>query len=62
VEMKNAGRPDRAVRKLSFRCPACLLVQDCTLKDFRCTLPRCPRTFVNIKPPNGSQPTADKRA
>jgi len=34
-----------------LRCPACFLVQNCTLKDFTCALTRCPRVFVRIKPP-----------
>jgi len=63
VESKNADRRDSAPQRPDrLRCPACLLIQDCILKDFRCGLARCPHTFVNIKPPSGSQPTADRRA
>ena len=52
VESKNADRRDSAPQRPALlRCPACLLIQDCTLKDFRCTLTRCPHTFINIKPP-----------
>jgi hypothetical protein len=59
VEMKSVDRRESALQRPSLlRCPACLLIQDCTLKDFRCTLARCPHTFVNIKPPNGSQPVS----
>jgi hypothetical protein len=55
VEMKNADRRESAPQRPDLRCPACVLIQDCTLKDFRCTLTRCPHTFVNIKPPtNGA--------
>jgi hypothetical protein len=32
VEMKNAARRDSAVRKSGLRCPACLLVEDFTMK------------------------------
>jgi hypothetical protein len=57
VESRNADRRETAPqRPVLLRCPACLLIQDCTLKDFRCTLTRCPHTFVNMKPPAGSQP------
>jgi hypothetical protein len=56
VEMKNTDRRDRGVQRPDpLRCPACLLIRDYTLKDFRCTLARCPHTFVSIKAP-GSQP------
>lgn len=37
-------------RRATQRCPACLLLQDCDLKDFRCSLTRCPRVFVQIEP------------
>jgi hypothetical protein len=62
--MKNTDRRDSGVQRPDhLRCPACLLIQDCTLKDFRCTLARCPGIFVDIKPPtNGSPSAADKRA
>ena len=56
MEMKNAVRSDSAVRKSAFRCPACLLVQDLTVKNFTCTLTRCPRVFVRLDPPTGSHP------
>jgi hypothetical protein len=56
VEMKNADRRDSAVRKSGFRCPACLLVQDFAVKDFTCTLTRCPHVFVHLDPPTGSHP------
>ena len=54
--MKNSDRRDSGVQRPDpLRCPACLLIQDCTLKELRCTLTRCPHTFVNIKPPtNGA--------
>lgn len=39
-----------------LRCPACYMIQDCTLKGFACSLSRCPRIFVDIAPRNGSQP------
>ena len=55
VEMKNADRRDSVVRKSGLRCPACLLVQDFTVKDFICTLTRCPRVFVRLDPPAGGQ-------
>jgi hypothetical protein len=58
VEMENADRRNSVVRQSGFRCPACLLIRDCTLKDFRCTLTRCPRIFANIQPPAGSQPVS----
>jgi hypothetical protein len=59
--MKNADRRESAPQRPDpLRCSACLLIQDCTLKDFRCTLIRCPHTFVNIKPPSGSLPATDK--
>lgn len=45
-----------------LRCPICFLVEGVPLLHFRCTLARCPRTFVDIQPPNGSLPTADRRA
>jgi len=49
VEMKDEeialNRPD------VLRCPACFLVQNCTLKNFSCILTRCPRVFVRVKPP-----------
>ena len=57
IEKKNADRRnDRGVKASNLRCAACLLIQDCTLKDFRCTLTRCPHMFVEIRPPTGSQP------
>jgi hypothetical protein len=43
-----------------LRCPACYMIQDYTLRDFRCTLTRCPRVFVNIQPSNKSQSSSDK--
>jgi hypothetical protein len=39
-----------------IRCPACYAVKDHLLKGFACLLTRCPRIFVNIQPPAGSQP------
>jgi hypothetical protein len=54
--MKNAARRDSAVRKSGLRCPACLLVQDFTVKNFTCTLTRCPRVFVRLNPATGSHP------
>jgi hypothetical protein len=51
VDMKHADQRDSGVRKPGLRCPACFLVQDFTVKNFTCTLTRCPRVFVNIKPP-----------
>ena len=39
-----------------MRCPACLMVQECTLKGFTCCLTRCPRMFRSIDPPAGPQP------
>jgi excisionase family DNA binding protein len=27
------------------------MIQDCTARDFRCTLTRCPRIFAKITPP-----------
>jgi hypothetical protein len=55
--MKNADRRDSGgQRPALLRCPACLLIQDCTLKDFRCGLARCSHTFVSIKAPAGSRP------
>lgn len=63
VETKGMGESRRrgfqaseARRCVQARCPACFILQGCTLKDFRCTLARCPRKFVDIKPPAGSQP------
>jgi hypothetical protein len=59
VEKKKADRRESAPqRPYRLRCPACLLIQDCTLRDFRYTITRCPHTFVGIKPPAGSQPSA----
>jgi hypothetical protein len=54
--MNDADRREIALSKSALRCPACYMIQDCTLRDFRCTLARCPRKFVDIKPPAGSQP------
>ena len=57
AEMKKADRHDSAPQRANpLRCPACLLIRDYTLKDFRCTLTRCLHTFVNMKPPAGSLP------
>ncbi len=53
--MKNTDRRNSAVRKSGFRCPACLLVQDFTVKGFACTLTRCPHVFVCLDPPAGGQ-------
>ncbi len=36
-----------------LRCPACFLVDGVPLLHFTCTLTRCPRVFINIKPPAG---------
>ena len=44
------------------RCPVCFIIRDAMPKEFTCRLSRCPRVFVNIQPPAGSLPTADKRA
>ena len=55
-KMNSDQRADRKREPGLLRCPACLLIRDFTLKDFTCTLTRCPRTFVNIEPPTGSQP------
>jgi hypothetical protein len=41
-----------------LRCPACYAVKDHLLKGFACSLSRCPRVFVSIEPPAGSQPAA----
>jgi hypothetical protein len=61
VESKNAERRERAPQRLNpLRCPACHMIQDCTLRDFRCTLARFPQKFVKIQPPVGPQPAADK--
>jgi hypothetical protein len=55
AEMKNADRLESAPQRPGLlRCPACLLIQDCTLKDFGCKLTRCPRVFVRLDPPTGS--------
>jgi hypothetical protein len=52
VESKNADRRESAPQRTNLlRCPACLLIQDRILKDFRCTLARCPQVFVDIQPP-----------
>lgn len=37
-------------RHATQRCPACFLLQECDLKDFKCSLTRCPRVFVEIEP------------
>lgn len=51
VEMKKVDRRESALRRPDLlQCPACHMLQDCLLKDFRCTLERCPRVFVSINP------------
>jgi hypothetical protein len=32
------------------------MIQDCTLRDFSCTLTRCPRTFIDVQPSNKVEP------
>jgi hypothetical protein len=57
VESKDADLSEGAPQRADLlRCPACHMIQDYTLRDFRCTLTRCPRVFVNIQPSNRSQP------
>jgi hypothetical protein len=64
VETKGADRRARRIQSQAsieakrdlLRCPACFRVDGVPLLHFRCTLTRCPRRFVNIQPPNGSQP------
>jgi hypothetical protein len=34
------------------------VIRDATPKEFTCTLSRCPRLFLNIDPPRGSQPVS----
>ena len=49
--MKKVNRRESALRRPGIlQCPACYMFQDCSLKDFRCALERCPRVFVSIKP------------
>jgi excisionase family DNA binding protein len=45
-------------RRAAQRCPACFLLQDGDLKDFKCSLTRCPRVFVEIEPPPVPPPPA----
>jgi hypothetical protein len=57
VESKNAYRHETAPQRLNpLRCPACYMIQGCTLRDFSCTLTRCPRTFIDIQPSNKVAP------
>ena len=57
VESKDANLSEGAPQRADLsRCPACYMIQDYILRDFRCTLTRCPRVFVNIQPSNRSQP------
>jgi len=46
--MKNEGMALN--RPGALCCPACFMIQDCTARNFRCTLTRCPRIFANVKP------------
>jgi hypothetical protein len=47
-------------RRASRRCPACFLLQNCDLKDFKCSLTRCPQIFVEIEPPPVPSPPAPR--
>ena len=51
----NGFQLNQSYRRLE-RCPACFLIRDCTLKDFKCTLTRCPHVFAEIEPPS-NRPT-----
>ncbi len=49
--MKKPDQRESGLRRPDLlQCPACYMFQDCSLKDFRCGLERCPRVFVSIKP------------
>jgi len=47
-------------RRAARRCPACFLLQNCDLKDFKCSLARCPQVFVEIEPRPVPSPPAPR--
>jgi hypothetical protein len=63
VETKSMGKLRRRGFQASkdhrcaqARCPICFMIRDALPKGFTCALSYCPRVFINIQPPNGSQP------
>jgi hypothetical protein len=49
--MKKPDLRESALKRPDLlHCPACYMLQDCSLKDFRCTLERCPQVFVSTNP------------